>query len=45
MVEKFQKAPFEEIAAHCGARVSGDRGTLRLCGSSAWERRTVAMWL
>lgn len=21
MVEKFQKAPFEEIAAHCGARV------------------------
>lgn len=23
VVEKFQKAPFEEIAAHCGARVSG----------------------
>lgn len=22
VVEKFQKAPFEEIAAHCGARVS-----------------------
>lgn len=21
VVEKFQKAPFEEIAAHCGARV------------------------
>ena len=22
VVEKFQKAPFEEIAAHCGARVT-----------------------
>ena len=22
LVEKFQTAPFEEIAAHCGARVS-----------------------
>lgn len=27
MVEKFQKAPFEEIAAHCGARVSEARRT------------------
>lgn len=24
VVEKFQKAPFEEIAAHCGARVRTD---------------------
>lgn len=23
VVEKFQTAPFEEIAAHCGARVRG----------------------
>lgn len=28
VVEKFQKAPFEEIAAHCGARVSRGRGSL-----------------
>lgn len=28
MVEKFQKAPFEEIAAHCGARVSWGCSTL-----------------
>uniref|UniRef100_A0A8C9T882 EFR3 homolog B n=1 Tax=Scleropages formosus TaxID=113540 RepID=A0A8C9T882_SCLFO len=26
VVEKFQKAPFEEIAAHCGARVSASYG-------------------
>lgn len=26
VVEKFQKAPFEEIAAHCGARVSEHTG-------------------
>lgn len=25
VVEKFQKAPFEEIAAHCGARVQHSR--------------------
>lgn len=24
VVEKFQKAPFEEIAAHCGARVQNN---------------------
>uniref|UniRef100_A0A8C3TWY3 EFR3 homolog B n=1 Tax=Catharus ustulatus TaxID=91951 RepID=A0A8C3TWY3_CATUS len=27
VVERFQTAPFEEIAAHCGARVSGEMHT------------------
>lgn len=41
MVEKFQKAPFEEIAAHCGARVSRGCVTLNPHGRSAGERQTV----
>lgn len=30
-MERFQTAPFEEIAAHCGARVSDLRPLLALC--------------
>ncbi|OPJ87060.1 hypothetical protein AV530_017794 [Patagioenas fasciata monilis] len=43
VVEKFQKAPFEEIAAHCGARVSRGWGTGRPRGCSAGERQTVTV--
>jgi hypothetical protein len=35
VVEKFQKAPFEEIAAHCGARVSGAPHGVSRFGSRA----------
>lgn len=48
VVEKFQKAPFEEIAAHCGARVSGTpQGAFRPIRNQIWvEGRTeLKPWL
>lgn len=45
VVEKFQKAPFEEIAAHCGARVQQIHCSISLVIECSYCLSKIMVWI